>query len=295
VILFVLIALSFTGLPSRDENLWGFLLLQSVWYLAIAPAVIPPAWYLYSIVKRKMGSKAPGVDVGVIAPVAIGYVLFVLGPSLGLYPPVGSRIRAFFDLSYFRFVEFLIPYGILLGPFYIISFYLLVVRTKSGEPKYPEEPKEQASESEKESVQEDSDTRKSSGVAFKLFVLGYGLLLGGHSFLFSDSSARHVLYSVSVYTGSSLMVLSQVWYVLVGRLKSRWEREELKNTLIKYIGVPAFVVFVVLFGGPFVLAFFNETVSFHPVIGGAFGNLLVPVLFFLGPIYAALFYVYKMA
>jgi hypothetical protein len=234
-----------------------------------------------------MGLEGPSVGVGIIAPTVLGYIIFVLGPFLGIYPNIVAPLQSFFLFeSGFLFLL------MLFGPIDVVLFYLLV---EGGESKYPEETEEQPSESKKESVQEDSDTRKSSGVAFKLFILGYGLLLGGHSFLFSDSSARHVLYSVSVYTGSSLMVLSQVWYVLVGRLKSRWESEELRNTLIKYIGVPAFVVFVVLFGGPFVLAFFNETLSFHPVIGGVFGNLLVPVFFFVGPIYAALFYVYKMA
>lgn len=144
------------GLPSREENLWDFLLLQSVWYLAIAPAVIPHAWYLYSIVKRKMGSEAPGVDVGVIAPVVIGYVLFVLGPSLGLYPSVGSRIRAFFDISYLRFFEISITYGVLIGFPYIVWFYIFVVQAKSGESESPEEAEEQVSESEEESTQEET-------------------------------------------------------------------------------------------------------------------------------------------
>jgi hypothetical protein len=289
---------------SRSEAPWEFLQFQSVWYLAIAPAVIPHAWYLYNIVKREMGSEALDPGVGLIAPMAISYVLFVLGPSLGLYPPAGSLIRSFFGFNLVTF-PVLVP-CIVLGPFYIIFFYLFPVRTKSGESKSPEEAKEQTSESKKESLQEessdatsqkDTDTRKGSGIAFKLFVLGYGLLLGGIlvSFLFLGNSSDYIpFYSVFVllYIGVLLMVLSQAWYLFVGRYKSTWEGEELRNTLIKYIGVPAVIIFIVYFLVPaFVFPEFRFV--YQPVIDSL--NILVPVLLLAGPVYAALFYVYRIA
>jgi hypothetical protein len=130
---------------------------------------------------------------------------------------------------------------------------------------------------------EDSDTQNGSGAAFSLFVLGYGFLLMGSMFLFQLGSS---------YIGASVMVFSQVWYVLVGRRQMSWE--ELRNTLVKYVGVPSFVVFTIFFLGPTLgLVIFPEAA--YAYVQDVFRDSLIPVFFFLGPIYAALFYVYKMA
>jgi len=145
-----------------------------------------------------------------------------------------------------------------------------------------------------ETDREDSDAQNGSGAAFSLLVLGYGFLLMGSMFLFSafPSSVRQALQLGSSYIGASVMVFSQVWYVLVGGRQMSWE--ELRNTLIKYVGVPSLVFFTIFFLGP-TLGLITFPEAAYAYVQDIFRDPLIPVFFFVGPIYAALFYVYKIA
>jgi len=269
----------------------------SPFYLGFALVIISPVWYLYRGIKRRMGSEGPSVGVGIIVPTVIGYSIFVLGPLLGVYPSTVSAIIIDALGDYIgpgAYVGYSVT-AILLGPFHIALLYVLVAQEDGHLPRKKVE--SESGTNGKEDIdtdREDSDTQNGSGAAFGLFVLGYGFLLMGSMFLFSafPRSVRQALQLGFSYIGASVMVFSQVWYVFVGRRQMSWE--ELRNTLVKYVGVPSLVVFIMFFLGPTLgLVIFPETA--YAYVQDVFRDSLIPVFFFLGPIYAALFYVYKIA
>jgi hypothetical protein len=135
-IMLLSIFFSFTGLPSKADEPWIFLLLQSALYLGFALTVVPHAWYLYHGVQRRRNLEGPDAGVGVIAPTVAGYIVLVLGPFFGFY---ASIIR--FDSLSTSFIISLLELGTiipllfpLLGLTYIFLFYLFIVRKKNDEP-----------------------------------------------------------------------------------------------------------------------------------------------------------------
>jgi hypothetical protein len=109
---------------TREERPQIFIFQQSAFYLWLAFTIVPQAWYLYRGIRRKLGSEGPGVGVGVIAPTAVGYVLLVLGPFLGIYNDI-------IDSSFVLLISLVSLFNglFLVGPAYILLFYFFVVRS----------------------------------------------------------------------------------------------------------------------------------------------------------------------
>jgi hypothetical protein len=146
-----------------------------------------------------------------------------------------------------------------------------------------------------DTTKEENPSIDNKVVAFKLLVFGYGLLLAGPliGYVVRGGTSNTLPASHAFYLGASIMVFSQVWFLLVGEHRKPPEDEESKNTLMKYVAAPVLLGYAVLFLIP-VLGFVPFAEAYRYAFA-VFRNLLVPVLFFVGPIYAALFYVYKMA
>jgi len=296
-IILVIVTMLQLGGPSitREEKHWFFLLQRSAFYLGCSLAVVPQIWYLYCGVERKRGSEGPDVGVGVVVPIVIGYAALVLVPFI--YPSIGSLVATTFRVSLPETYVFIYLYSglvvSLLGPVYVILFYLFVVWSRKGGQK--EDKKAQTSQGEGGPTTEEPLSDDNTAIAFELLVLGYGLLLAGPliGYVFQKEDPRILPISHTFYLGASVMVLSQVWYLLVGRNRKLLEERELRNTLLKYVVAPTLVGYAVSFVVPVLgLMPFVEAYRYAFTV---FRNLLVPVLFFLGPIYAALFYVYRIA
>jgi len=283
------------GGPSitREQEPWFFLLQRSAFYLGVSLAVVPQIWYLYCGMKQNGESEGLDVGLGVVVPIVIGYAALVLVPFI--YPSAGSLVATTFRVSLPETYVFIYLYSglvvSLLGPVYVILFYLFVVRSRKGGQK--EDKKAQTSQSKGGPTTEGTLSDDNTAIAFKLLVLGYCLLLAGPliGYVFQGGFSSTLPISHAFYLGASVMVFSQVWYLLVGRNRKLLEERELKNTLLKYVAAPTLMGYVIFFVVPvFGIIPFDEAYGYAFAV---FRNLLVPFFFFLGPIYATLFYVYK--
>jgi hypothetical protein len=104
---------------TEDITVWSRIIDMFVFYSAFALLVVSQAWYIYSGIRRKRGSKGPNVLVSVIVPTVVGYVIFVPISFLWDY-----EIFMLIGWAFYRRL-------ILLEPIYIALFYLFVVQKES--------------------------------------------------------------------------------------------------------------------------------------------------------------------